>query len=264
MIDAELSTAGCIKISCMVSAWALKFTNDPSHCNAFWRIEQRAFLQKVSAFYSVRVILCYIMSLRCGLEQVLQGCISNSCSSSGWALKFTNDPWHCNAFWRILQRAFLQKVSGFYSVIVMSLRCGLEQGLQGYISISCMASEGALKLTNDPSLSKRQRQWHRHLQKVSALYSVIVMPLRCGSKQGLWFLIFRATFKAIKRKTTFNFMEPEFCTDALWWRIFIDEIINIQFKPVDWPAKSFVARWNIFYIYAHQLQLSDAWWSRGW
>ena len=52
-------------------------------------------------------------------------------------------------------------------------------------------------------------------------------------------------------------MEQEFCTGALQRGISIDEIINIQFKPVDWPAKSFVGHWNTFCIYVYQLKLSD-------
>ena len=41
-------------------------------------------------------------------------------------------------------------------------------------------------------------------------------------------------------------MDQEFCIGVLRGRISIDEIINIRIKAIDWPAKSFVGRWNIF------------------
>ena len=114
-------------------------------------------------------------------------------------------------------------------------------------------------------MSLKIYQWsftlQRHcafLQKVIALCSVMVMSLRCGSKQVLRFLIFKAKNQGHQNDIkTLNFMEREFCTGALQRGISIDEIINIQFKPVDWPAKSFVGHWNTFCIYVYQLKLSD-------
>ena len=56
----------------------------------------------------------------------------------------------------------------------------------------------------------------------------------------------------MKADKTFNIMDQEFCIGVLQGRISIDEIINIRIKAIDWPAKSFVRRWNIFecFIYS--------------